>query len=494
MQAYQQLVSNFQKIYQLNHAVSILSWDEAVMMPANSGQARSDAIASLKGMEHDILIDKQTAELIEQAKAEQMQLSDWQQRNLQLIEKRYQEANCFDNAFVEAFSQACMRCEQAWRTYREQNDWHSFKPLLKEVVALTRERAQRKASLLSCDPYDALLDEFSPGITQAVIDPLFNKLGDALPNMVEHALSTQPKLTPFEGAFAIDKQQNLAKALMDVLGFDFKRGRLDISHHPFCGGVAEDVRITTRYQESEFISSVMGVCHETGHALYEFGLPKQHRGQPVGTSFGMTVHESQSLFWEMQLCRSQSFMELLSEKLNKTFGNQAAFASSQLYHHYTHVAKGFIRVDADELTYPLHIILRYQLEKKLIDGDCQVDDLPELWDHYMQRFLGLSTLGNDKDGVMQDVHWPSGAFGYFPAYTLGAVMAAQLATSLKQELGENCFENLNQQSLAQVNQWLTQKIHQWGSFYSFDDLLIQATGKPLSAEDYLQHLAQRYWV
>ncbi len=235
----------------------------------------------------------------------------------------------------------------------------------------------------------------------------------------------------------------------------------------------------------------MGVCHETGHALYEFGLPEHYRSQPVGSSFGMTVHESQSLLMEMQICRSHSFMTILSEQLQNSFGAQPGLLPDNLYHHYTHVKKDFIRVDADELTYPLHIIMRYELEKKLISGECQVADLPELWNDYMQSFLGLSTLGNDKDGVMQDVHWPSGAIGYFPAYTLGAMVAAQLMNAMKKDLPD-ISHGMTLESLAHAQAWLNKSIHQWGSFHTFDELMKQATQRPLNSEDYLDHLIARY--
>ncbi len=491
MSAYKKLIDRFKKTYRLNHAMAILSWDEAVIMPINSGEARAESLATLKGMEHELLVANQTQDLISQAKIEKQKLSNWQQRDLELIEKRYQNATCFDTRFVENYSKACMNSEQAWRRDRANNDWLSFKPFLSKVIDLTKEKAQRKAQLLKCTPYDALLDEYSPGINQAMIDPLFSKLQDVLPNMVNNVLNKQAPLKPFQGEFEIAKQKQLGKNLMDLLGFDFSRGRLDVSHHPFCGGVSEDVRITTRYQTSEFISSVMGVCHETGHALYEFGLPKDYSGQLVGESYGMTVHESQSLFMEMQICRSKPFMALLSEQLNKVFGDNRDFDVDNIYHHYTHVENGLIRVYADELTYPLHIILRYEMEKDLIVGNINVDDLPDVWHQHMSKNLGLSTLGNDKDGVMQDVHWPCGAFGYFPAYTLGALVAAQLAKSMQQELA--IFDGeLNKAKIMQVGEYLRTNIHQWGAFYNFDELIKQATGKPLAADDYLQHIEARY--
>lgn len=491
MNAYLKCVAQFQKIYQLNHAMAILSWDEAVMMPSKSGHARAESLATLKSMEHSLVVEPQLQDWLASAAQQTEQLDRWQQRNLQLMHKRYQDATCLDNEFVEKYSHATINCEQAWRVMRADNDWQSFKPLLEEVVNLTREKAERRAAHMNCSAYDALIDEYSPGLSQAFIDPLFQPLRAYLPEKVAAVVEGQPNLVPFEGEFSVEKQRQLGKSLMALLGFDFDRGRLDVSHHPFCGGVPEDVRITTRYQTHEFISSVMGVCHETGHALYEFGLPSAYKGMLVGSSYGMSIHESQSLFIEMQICRSRPFMALLQNKLAQVFGDQAAFELDNLYNHYTHVAKGYIRVDADELTYPLHIILRYELEQQLIAGDISVADLPELWDQKMQQYLHLSTKGNDKDGVMQDVHWPSGAFGYFPAYTLGAMIAAQLAESMYAELPD-LRQSIDQQSLAQVKAWLGQAVHQWGAFHSVDELMQSATGNVLSAEPFMRHLANRY--
>jgi len=239
MSFYNKLTKKFAKIYRLNHAIAILSWDDAVMRPSHSGQARAESISCLTGMAHELLIADQTRDFIDGAKNEITELDNWQQRNLDLIEKKYLDATCFDNQFVEAFSHAAMTCEQAWRTLRMENDWQSFKPLLTDVVKLSRERAERLGQLKQLSPYDALVDEFSPGINQEIIDPIFNHLKDVLPEMVDKAIAKQKNLIPFTGKFDVTKQQSLASSLMNLLGFDFERGRLDVSHHPFCGGVPQ---------------------------------------------------------------------------------------------------------------------------------------------------------------------------------------------------------------------------------------------------------------
>src|SRR5690606_576057 len=234
-----------------------------------------------------------------------------------------------------------------------------------------------------------------------------------------------------KGPFPIAAQKALCERVMKLLQFDFDRGRLDVSAHPFSGGVPEDVRLTTRYSEDDFEKSLMGTIHETGHGRYEQGRPLAWLGQPVSEARSMAVHESQSLSFEMQLGRSRAFMELLAPLLVEYFGAQPAFEPDNLFKLYTRVTPGFIRVDADEVTYPAHVILRYEIERPLIEGEIEAEDIPALWDAKMEQLLGLDTRGNYKDGPMQDIHWTDGAYGYFPCYTLGAMYAAQWFATLR---------------------------------------------------------------
>lgn len=250
---------------------------------------------------------------------------------------------------------------------------------------------------------------------------------------------------------------------MSRLGFDFHHGRLDVSHHPFCGGISSDVRITTRYKEDEFLSSIMAISHETGHALYEQGLPEKWAIQPVGHSLGMAVHESQSLFIEMQICRSLEYIQFLAPMAQKYFENAENITQENIYYHYTKVQPGLIRVDADEVSYPLHVILRYEIEQQLFSSEITIADLPEVWNSSMQKYLGLSTQGDDKNGVMQDVHWPSGTFGYFPAYTFGALIAAQLFAAVSKSIPD-IKEQLKRGDLMPLLHWLRENIHQKGNY------------------------------
>jgi carboxypeptidase Taq len=490
MQAYHNLERAFQQLAYLRHVDAICRWDEAVMMPPGGGQARAQALAGLQALEHESLVDPKIKQWIEEAKASALE-SEWQRVNLQWMEDEYLKASCIPTELVRRSHLAFLRCEQAWRVLRAENNWRDFLPLLKENVNLIREIAHIKADTLGSDPYDCLIQDHSPGLTQAIIDPIFKQLQEFLPEFIAKVMQRQVQPQAISGHFPLEKQRQLGLQLMRAMGFDFNHGRLDVSHHPFCGGVAQDVRITTRYTESEFVSASMAICHETGHALYEMGLPQNWQDQPVGKALGMALHESQSLLMEMQACRSREFMQFLSPLVCEYFGENPHYSVENLYRNYVYVKPGLIRVDADEVCYPLHIILRYELEKKLISGEITCEDIPALWDDYMQRFLGLSTRNDDCNGAMQDVHWPSGAFGYFPAYTIGAIIGAQLFQAAKKQHPEMTSE-LVQGNFKTLVHWLRENVHSQGRFLSMNRLLERASGKPLQVQSFIKHLEQRY--
>ena len=487
---YQSLEKNFADISKLQHASNILSWDEAVMMPTNSAPQRNDTLAYLAELSHEKITNPTLLTLFQAAQQEP--LSAWEQRNLSLMQHQYEQKNSLPASLVSQLTHATSECEQAWRQLRPQNNWKDFEPLLQKNVDLCLEAAERRSQALSVAPYDILLDDFSPGVSQALIDPLFDELKQSLPTLLDAILNAPPHTPPpLPGPFPIAQQKQLAQDIMHSMGFDFTRGRQDVSHHPFCGGTSTDVRITTRFTDTEFLSSIMGICHETGHALYEQQLPSAWCLQPIGQALGMTVHESQSLLMERQVCRSPAFMTLLAQRAQHYFGQQTALTPESLYQHCSQVKPSLIRVDADEVTYPFHIILRYEIERDLFNQTLQVKDLPEAWNDKMQHYLSLSTLDDYTNGVMQDVHWPAGLFGYFPAYTLGRLMAAQLYTGIEITLPD-INQHIANGDFTQLNQWLKENIHQKASSLSFSDLMKEATGSTLQTDSFIQHLNNRY--
>ncbi|MEZ3500407.1 carboxypeptidase M32 [Pantoea sp. KPR_PJ] len=489
--AYQQLSATFQRLSRFGHLMAVAGWDMQTMMPAGGSQARGEALAEMGVLRHEILTDPRVGELIKAA--EQADLNDVERANLREMQRAWQQASLLPASLVEAKSLAGSRCEHAWREQRPANDWQGFSANLKEVVRLSREEAQLRADASNTSRYDALLDLYEPGMTSAKLDETFGDLKSWLPSLLQQVVEKQAQETPIapQGPFPIAAQRELGLSVMATLGFDFRHGRLDVSAHPFCGGVPEDVRITTRYDQDAFLSALMGVIHETGHARYEQGLPQQWRSQPVGLARSTAIHESQSLFMEMQLGRSREFLQRILPQVREKLGAQPALNPENFVRLTQRVKPGFIRVDADELSYPAHVILRFEIERALIEGDIEVDDIPALWDEKMQQSLGLDTRGNYRDGCMQDIHWTDGAFGYFPTYTLGAMYAAQLFQAVKKALPD-LSERLQHGDLQPVFDWLQQNIWQHGSRFPTEQLLINATGEALNPHYFRQHLEQRY--
>jgi carboxypeptidase Taq len=492
-QAYRDLHRRFARLLALRDAEAMLHWDLATMMPQGGGAARADQLAALKAVRHGILTAPDTADLLAAAREDE-DLDAWQAANVREMGRAFAHATALSEDQVEALSRAISACEAAWRTARADDDFPAVRPHLERVLALVRETAAAKAEKLGLSRYDALIDEYEPDARSAEIDRVFAALAAFLPPFLAEVLDRQasrPAPMRPEGPFPIDQQRALAVRLMERFGFDFHHGRLDVSLHPFCGGTPDDVRITTRYDEDDFTKALMGVLHETGHALYERGLPQAWRGQPVGDARGMALHESQSLLIEMQVCRSQAFIGFLAPLARDAFGGSgAAWEPANLYRHYTRVAPGCIRVDADEVTYPAHVILRYELERAMIAGDLAVGDLPGAWADGMRRLLGL-TPPDDRRGCLQDIHWFDGAWGYFPTYTLGAMIAAQLfeaavtqQPAIRTDIAAGRFDGLLD--------WLRLHVHSQGSLLSSRDLLLAATGRPLDATSFQTHLRRRY--
>lgn len=494
--AYQRLEAKMNRINRLDHARAILGWDDAVMMPPGGAEARASAQAELSILRLETLSHSDVGQALEQAQRD-THLNEWQKANVREILRLYKGATVLNADFAERSSRACMASENAWRKLRAANDWKSFAPYLQNVVSLAREEAKMRSDAFDLPLYDAMLDIYEPGLRSTTIERVFTELKSVLPGIAETVIAKQSiqKIVELNRPVPVEKQKHMMRFFMEWLGFDFQHGRLDESHHPFCGGVSSDVRMTTRYNPEDFFSGLMGVLHETGHALYEMGLPKEWSEQPVGSARGMAFHESQSLFVEMQISRSREFIEFALPKLKESLAHPQDPADFWTVENLTRlnnkVERGWIRVDADEVTYPLHIILRYEIEKALIEGTLEVKDLPEIWNQKMQLYLGITTTGNDKNGCMQDVHWPSGGFGYFPCYTLGAMTAAQLFASLERDL-PNARQLVKSGAVQGILGWTKKNVAQFGSLYLSEDLLKKATGSTLSTEPFLNHLNKRY--
>ncbi|MDX3806172.1 carboxypeptidase M32 [Bosea thiooxidans] len=493
MTAYSDLAGHFGRIAALSNAVGILQWDSDVMMPRGAAETRAESMALLHVLRHGMVTDPRIGDWLAGAEAD-ASLGAWEKANLREIRRVWTVDTALPAELVEASSKAISACEMRWRQARADADFAGLLPYLAEVLNLQRQIGQAKGEKLGLSPYDALLNDYEPGGSAARIDALFDDLAAFLPGFTQETMAGQarrPALPALEGPFAAETQRALGLKLMAALGYDFERGRLDISTHPFCGGADNDVRITTRYDEADFTKALMGVLHETGHALYEQGRPQAYLNQPVGAARGMSLHESQSLLMEMQACRSRPFLAFATPLMREAFGGVGpAWETEAMWRRYTRVEPGFIRVDADEVTYPAHIILRYRLEKALIAGEMALADLPAAWNEGMKTLLGV-TVPNDRLGCLQDIHWPSGGWGYFPTYSLGAMTAAQIFdAACRAEPG--ILPSIGKGDFTPLVGWLRANIHGKGSLLSTDDLLTEATGRPLDTAVFKAHLRRRY--
>jgi len=489
--AYDLLAATHLRLHHFGHLGSITRWDQETNMPPKGIEARGVALAELAALMHRLQTEPPLRERID--RAEQEPLDALQRANLREIRREWQQANALPEALVEARSLASSRCEHAWRAQRRANDWAGFVGNFGEVLRIAREEAELLSQQQGVSKYEAMMDRFEPGMTCAEVDRVFGDLKQWLPGLVRQAQDRQagePAISPV-GPFALPAQALLCERVTRLLGFDFEAGRLDVSTHPFSGGVPEDVRLTTRYREDDFLQSLMGTIHETGHGRYEQNRPRELLGQPVSQARSMAIHESQSLSFEMQLGRSRGFTGLLAPMLAEQFGPQPAFTADNLYRLVTRVAPGLIRVDADEATYPAHVILRYEIERALIEGDAEPGDIPALWDEKMMALLGLDTRGNFRDGPLQDVHWPAGLFGYFPCYTLGAMYAAQWFAAIRRATPD-LDARIGSGDLAAVFDWLRDNIWQQASRWTTEELARRASGERLNPAHFRAHLERRY--
>ena len=492
--AYQSLLKRFERIATINECASMLGWDASAMMPPGGGAARGDQLAVLAGMAHAEMTRPEVAAELADAEAAGASPDIWSAANLRLMRHAHTRATAVPADLVEAQARANSKCEKVWREAKKTSDFKLVQPHLTEVLNLVRQQAAALVPALGMNHYDALMDGYQRGIGAADVASIFGAyekfLAATLPAVEEHQAKWPAQIKPV-GPFPVAAQEAVCRLVAERIGLDFKYARLDRSAHPFTGGTPTDVRITTRYDTADFTQAVMAVIHETGHAMYERGLPAAHARQPVGEAAGMAVHESQSLIVEMQACRNDEYLQWLGRVLSKAFGGDPApYQVENLGRIWRRVERGLIRTEADELTYPAHVIMRFRLERAMVSGNLSVADLPGAWNGAIKELLGVIPP-DDARGCLQDIHWYDGAFGYFPSYTLGAMAAAQLmAEARKHTRGLSTAMGLG--DLSPLMTWLRTNVHAYGSVMGFNELLTAATGKPLDPGDFQAHLRERY--
>jgi len=487
--AYERLVSLARELQLVSDSSALLGWDQEVLMPKLGIGYRAEQMSWFSGYLHERFTAAETGDWI--ADAETVGHSDLHKAaNLREWRHEYKRATCLPTKLVQDFAESRVLAQAAWAEARKASDFGHFAPHLGKLVDLSREHAERWG--YDDQLYDALLDRFERGATARGLVSTLGNLRDALLPVVEAATARPPlNRSRLAGHYPIAHQQAFNREVAESIGFDFDAGRIDTAVHPFCSGMAPfDTRLTTRYDESDFLSSLFGVLHEAGHGLYEQGLPKERRGQPVGNSVSLGVHESQSRLWENHVGRSRAFWEKWLPRASYYFPHLSPLCPDDLFAAVNEAELSHIRVEADEVTYDLHVLLRFELEQLIFSGQLAIADIPAEWNRRFESYFGIP-VANDAEGCLQDIHWSMGIFGYFPTYSLGNLNAAHLARAARRQdpAVAAAFETAD---YAPLLGWMRKNIHEAGSLYLPEELITRAAGEPVSAEALVEHLRSRY--
>jgi len=486
----QALDRKLKRIHTLDSISGLLGWDELVNLPPESADQRGEQSAAIAEVCHKASTDPEIGQLLSKLETEFESLDSEAQIVVREARKNYDRNIKLPADYVQRKALLDSASYHAWARAKENSDYAEFSPYLQQQLDCAKEFASYLG--WSERPYDCLIDLHDPGMDTQSITALFDSLkGDLVP-IVQQILNskTKPDTTIFKG-FPIEAQRSFLTEVTSAIGFNYQRGRIDVSLHPFCSGNGADTRMTTRFDENNPLDSLFSSIHETGHGMYEQGLPLEHLHTALGEAAGMGVHESQSRLWENQVCRSRSFWTRFEPRFRETFDAQLeSIPSDRLYLAINSVSKNPIRVDSDEVTYNLHIIIRFELERQLFAGSLSVKDLPEAWNSLYLELLDI-TPKNDAEGVLQDVHWSGGAFGYFPSYCLGNMLAAQLWYAANDQLS-GLEKNIAEGNFAPLLSWLRENVHQHGKRYDLRDLSLKATGRELSPDSLIRYLKERY--
>lgn len=493
--SYARLLERLAEIHNLNMANAVLSWDQHTYMPEKSGDTRAKQMATLAKLSHEMFVARETQDLLAAAEAEKPAAGSKEGAMLRVVRRSLDKATRVPTALVVAMSETATLGELAWQTARAHNDYASFAPWLEKMLELKRQYA---AAVMPKTPiFDALLDDYEEGMTSAELDPLFATLKAHSVPLVEAIQSRGKKITEevLTRGYEVAGQEKFCRYILRECGFPFERGRLDTTVHPFCTNFSrDDVRITTRWEPEWLPGALFGCLHEMGHGFYELGVDAQFEATPLGGGVSLGVHESQSRLWENLVGRSREFWNRYYGDLQKAFPAQLSDVPLEVFHESINcVSPSLIRVEADEVTYNLHIILRYEMETALLNKDLTVADAPAAWNQRMQKYLGITPPTN-REGILQDVHWAFGGFGYFPTYTLGNVLAAQLFESASKALPSlrGGGGDMEAGHFGGLREWLRVNVHQHGKRYIPRELVVRATGKPLGTEAYLRYLTEKF--
>ena len=482
---YEPFLDHVRRYNYLGDAGSVLGWDQQVMMPPGGTPARSKQSSTLSTLQHELLTEEQLGEWLDELDGA---VDDEQQAVVREVRREHERATRVPEELVERLSEASSEALPVWEEAKEEADFSLFEDTLAELVELRREYAE--AIDPDRDPYEVLVEDYEPYLDIETIEEILGQLRAELPALVE-AISESEKTVadPFEGAYEEQSQEALVRDALDKVGYDWDRGRLDTAAHPFSTGTQFDARVTTRFTPDDPLDALSSTIHEFGHASYTLGLPDEEYGTPLGASRDMTVHESQSRLWENHVGRSAEFWRFFAPAVEDHLGVEAtpqAFyeSANEVYD------DNPIRVEADELTYHMHIVVRFEIERDLIRGDLAVSEVPQVWNDKMEEYLGIRPE-NDARGCLQDIHWSHANFGYFPTYSLGSVLAAQLFAAARSEI-DGLAGQVESGEFDQLSEWLTREVHQHGCRYTTPELIRSATGEALSADYFLSYAEDKY--
>ncbi|MBO4247271.1 carboxypeptidase M32 [Halomicrobium sp. IBSBa] len=483
---YEQFRAHVEQLTYVDDAAGVLQWDQEVMMPEEGTPARSKQSAALSTLSHDLLTDDDVAEWL--AELEGSDLDPEREAVVREIRRQHDRETKVPSDLVQRISEATSNALPVWKEAKAEDDFEIYADTLEELVQLKREYAE--AIDPDRDPYAVLFEEYEPYLGLDTAEAALEDLRDTLVPLIDDIEDSDVTLAdPFEGSYDEASQEDLVRSALDYLGYDWDRGRLDTAPHPFSTGTQFDARVTTRFDPADPLGALSSTIHEFGHATYTLGLPDEHYGTPLGESRDLSVHESQSRLWENHVGRSQPFWEGFAPTVEDHLGTSATpreyYEAANTVH-----PDNLIRVEADELTYHMHIVLRFEIERDLIHGDLDVSEVPQVWNDKMEEYLGVRPE-TDAEGCLQDIHWSHGSFGYFPTYSLGSVLAAQLFAAAEDDIGD-LDGQLRDGEFDDLHGWLTDSVHSHGARYETDDLIEEATGEPFTADYFLEYAESKY--
>jgi len=484
-QAYEQLLDRSKRLTDLNYAAMYLNWDQQVMMPEGGAPGRSQQLSSLSATSHELLVDDDVAAWLDElADAE---LTDKQAANVRELRNQYEREANVPSELAEEITRTAAENQQIWQDAKAENDFEAFAPRLEKLRDLQRERAEHIDP--DKNPYEVLYGEGHQYIPLSKIEEIFDTLRSEIPDLVAEIEQSGADLAdPFEGEYAEENQRALSEAALDFLGYDWDRGRLDTAPHPFMAGNQFDARVTTRFKPTDPMDALTATIHEMGHATYQLGLPAEEYGSPLGNA-RMSIHESQSRFWENHIGRTEPFWEEFLSTFKQHLDGVDDLTVQEAHEAANRInPDNLIRVEADELTYHMHIILRCEIDRAFVEGEIEAEEIPSLWNEKMAEYLGVCPE-TDAEGCLQDIHWTSG-FAGFQSYTLGSVVAAQLDAAIRDDLDVDGL--VRERNFQPIHDWMTENVHQHGQRYETPELIERATGEELSGEFFVEYVREKF--